>query len=79
MMEFIELAASTQILGTCWINVFICLSTSRCASAGSPEPARDANQDGWCVSVEVEEQEIHDELKKGSCYYVVEQRRRRHS
>ena len=44
------------------------VNQARRASAGTPEPAGDSDEDGWCVSVEVEEHEILDELKKTTCY-----------
>jgi hypothetical protein len=51
------------------------VNQARCASAGSPEPAGDANEDGWSVSVEVEEQENLQELKKTSCYGGAEKKK----
>jgi hypothetical protein len=45
------------------------------ASAGSLEPAGDANEDRWCVSVEVEEQEVFDEVKNTYCYGGTEKKK----
>jgi hypothetical protein len=44
------------------------VNQARRSSAGTPERAGDADEEGWSVSVEVEELEILDELKEASCY-----------
>jgi hypothetical protein len=42
----------------------------------SRTPAGDANnEDGWSVSVEVEEKDVLRELKKTSCYGVAEKKK----